>query len=250
MDLISIIVPVYNSEKYLPDTINCILKQTYDKFELILVDDCSKDNSVKLIKEFMKKDERIKLIELMKNRGSATARNIGIDNALGKYLAFIDSDDLWDNDKLEKQVKFMKEKDIAFSYTSYEFANEECVPNGKKVVAKDKLMYKEALKNNIISTITVMFDLDKIDKELIKMPNLKYVEDTATWWKILRSGYDAYGLSDVYSYYRRIPNSQSVNKFRTLKVLWNLYRKVEGLNIFSASYYFMIKNIHAVLRRV
>ena len=162
-----------------------------------------------------------------KNKGPAISRNNGVDKASGRFICFLDADDIWDNDKLEKQLKFMQEMNIAFSFHSYEFANEDCIPSGKKVIAKRKLTYKQALKNNIISTITVMFDTVKIDKELIKMPNLKYVEDTATWWKILRNNYVAYGIPNLFSYYRRTKKTQSSNKVRTQKALWILYRKEE-----------------------
>lgn len=144
----------------------------------------------------------------------------------------------------------MKEKDCAFSYHSYEFSNELCIPTGKKVIAKEILKYKESLKNNIISTITVMFDMNKITKENIYMPNYNYVEDTATWWRILRKGYNAYGIPDIFSYYRRIPNSNSSNKIRTQKSLWNLYRKDESLGVFSSLYFLGLKNINAIKRRL
>ena len=249
-DLVSIIVPVYNSEKFIEDTINTVKQQTYKKWELILVNDCSTDNSKKIIKKYVEEDERIKLINLEKNSGAAIARNTGIDNAKGRYIAFLDADDLWNKEKLEKQIKFMKDNDYEFTYTSYEFANEYGIPNGKKVIAKKVLNYKYILKNNIISTITVMFDIEKIDKELIKMPNIQYVEDTATWWKILRNGHTAYGISDLYSYYRRTPKSNSVNKFRTQKFLWRVYRKNENLSFVYSLYCLMFKNLNAIFRRL
>lgn len=249
-DLVSIIIPVYNAEKYILDTIKCIQNQSYENWELILIDDCSTDGSKKIINSAIKKDKRIKYYIQMQNGGPALARNRGIDIAKGKYVCFIDADDLWDNDKIEKQVKFMKKQKCAFSYHSYEFADENCVPNGKKVVAKERLSYKKALTNNIISTITVMFDVTKIDKELIKMPDLKYVEDTATWWQILRSGYAAYGIPNLFAYYRRMPNSNSSNKLRTQKPLWNLYRNVEKLSFLKSLYCLFWKNFHAVLRRL
>ena len=248
-DLVSIIIPVYNAERFLDETINTVLSQTYTDWELILVNDCSEDNSEKIYSKY-KGDKRIIWYNQKKNGGPALARNKGIDLAKGQYICFLDSDDLWDKDKLEKQIKFMKEKKCAFSYHSYEFANEECVPMGKKVIAKEKLTYKQALKNNIISTITVMFDVKIIDKNLIKMPDFKYVEDTATWWKILRNGYVAYGIPKVFSYYRRISNSNSSNKLRTQKPLWNLYRKAEKLGFLYSIYCLCWKNIHAVLRRI
>lgn len=248
--LVSIIVPVYNSEKFILDTINCIKKQTYNEWELIIVDDCSTDDSYKIIKKEMNKDKRIKYYCQKENGGPALARNKGIDVAKGEFICFIDSDDLWDNNKLEKQIAFMEDNDCAFSYHSYEFADENCVPTGKKVIAKDVLKYNEALKNNIISTITVMFNLTKIEKELIKMPNIKYVEDTATWWQILRNGYVAYGIPYIFSYYRRIPKSNSSNKLRTQKPLWYLYRKVEKLSFLKSLYCLFWKNIHAIMRRL
>ncbi|MDD2391377.1 MAG: glycosyltransferase family 2 protein [Bacilli bacterium] len=249
-ELISIIIPVYNAERFLNETIESIQNQTYKNFEVIFVDDCSTDNSVKIIKKNMKDDKRIKLFKNPVNSGPAISRNFGVQKAKGEYLCFLDADDLWDNDKLEKQLLFMQKNNCAFSYTSYEFADENGIPNGKKVIAKEKMTYNQALKKTIISTITVMFDLKKIEKELLLMPNLIYVEDTATWWQILRNGYVAYGIPNVFSYYRRISNSHSSNKIRTLKKLWHLYRSVEKLNIFYAGYCFSLKNINAIRRRI
>lgn len=250
-DLVSIIIPAYNVENFIEDSINSIFKQTYKNFEIIIVNDCSKDNSVKVINNLIKKYKNIKLINLKKNNGfPAVPRNEGVKVAKGKYLCFIDADDKWVDTKLADQVKFMKKKDCAFSYTSYQFADANCVPNGKIVHAQEVIEYKQALKKQIIWTSAVMFDLTKIDKELIMMPEIKYVEDTATWWKVLRNGYKAYGLDKVLSYYRRTEGSLSSNKIKPLKNLWRVYRKEEKLNIFKASYYFIAKNVNAVLRRV
>lgn len=249
-DLISIIIPVYNSEKFIEQTLNTVINQTYKNWELILIDDCSTDNSELIIKKYQKKYKNIRYYKQKRNQGPAIARNTGIDMANGRFICFIDADDLWDNNKLEIQKQFMENKKCGFSYHSYEFSNEECIPLGKKVIAREKLTYKEALKNNIISTITVMFDINIINKDLLKMPNLKYVEDTATWWKILRSGYVAYGIPTIFSYYRRINNSNSSNKLRTQKPLWNLYRNEEKLGFFYSAYCLFWKNLHAVLRRL
>ena len=248
-DLVSIIIPVYNAEKFIDETISTVLDQTYTNFELLLVNDCSTDNSEKLIKKYLK-DDRIKLINNKTNSKAAISRNNGIKAAKGRYICFLDADDKWDKTKLEKQIKFMKENDCAFSYHSYEFADVNCVPTGKKVIAKEKLTYKECLKNNIISTITVMFDMNKLFKDDIYMPDYKYVEDTATWWRILRNGHTAYGIPEVFSYYRRIPNTSSSNKLRTQKSLWFLYTKEERLGLIKSIYYLFIKNVNAVLRRI
>jgi len=247
--LVSIIVPVYNAEKFLDDTVKTVQDQTYDNWELIFVNDCSKDKSVEIIKKHMKKDKRIKLFLQEKNSGAALARNRGIDEATGKYLCYIDADDLWDKEKLEKQVKFMQEHDCEFSFTGYQFADEFGVPNGSIVHVPEKINYNQALKNTTIWTSTAMFDLTKLTKEEIYMPNVKS-EDTACWWKILKKISYAYGLDEILSFYRRTAGTLSSNKFEAIKRIWNLYRNVEHLNIFKSAYCFCGYAIRAVLRRV
>ena len=246
-DLVSIIIPVYNAEKFIKETIDSVLNQTYDNFELILVNDCSTDKSAEIIKEY--KDKRVKLLNNKVNSKAAVSRNNGIKKAKGKYICFLDADDKWDKEKLEKQVKFMKEKDCAFSFTSYEFADENCIPNGKKVIVPDTITYKEALKNTTIWTSTVMFDMTKLSKEDIYMPNVKS-EDTASWWSILKKIDCAYGLKDILSFYRRSEGTLSSNKFEAIKRIWNLYRNVEHLNIFSSLYCFFFYAFRAVVRRI
>lgn len=249
-DLISIIVPVYNAEKFLNDTIKTVLDQTYSNWELILVNDCSKDDSVKIIKSFVKNDKRIKLFNNEVNSKAAVSRNNGIKEARGKYLCFLDADDLWDKNKLKKQVKFMKKNNCEFSFTGYEFADEYGKPNGKKVFVPEKISYKQALKNTTIWTSTVMFDMDKLTKEDIYMPIVDRGQDTATWWKVLKKIDYAYGLNEILSFYRRSPDTLSSNKFIALKRTWNLYRNVEHLNIFKSFYNFTIYCFNAVKRRM
>lgn len=246
-DLISIIIPVYNAEKFLDGTINTVLNQTYKNFELILVNDGSKDKSVDVIKKY--NDKRIKLIDNKNNKGAALSRNDGIRKAKGRYICFLDADDLWNKEKLEKQINFMKEKECAFSFTGYEFANENGIPNGKKVYIPKKLNYKSALKNTTISTITVMIDTKKMDKDLIYMNNVKS-EDTATWWNILKNGYEAFGLNEILSFYRRSEGTLSSNKIEAIRRIWNLYRNVFKLGLFYSLYNFVFYAINAVKRRI
>ena len=248
-DLVSIIVPVYNASKFLDDTVNSVLNQTYTNWELILVNDCSTDNSVEIIKKYAKKDKRIKLVNNEINSKAAISRNNGIKEAKGKYLCYLDADDLWDKEKLEKQVNFMKKKDCAFSFTGYEFADENGVPNGKKVYIPEKLNYRQALKNTTIWTTTVMFDMEKLSKEDIYMPNVKS-EDTASWWSILKKIDYAFGLNEILSYYRRSEGTLSSDKKEAIKRIWNLYRNVEHLNVFYSFYCFCWYALRAVLRRV
>lgn len=249
-DLVSIIVPVYNAEKFIEETINSVLNQTYSNWELVLVNDCSTDNSSNIINNYLRKDSRIKLHNNIKNSRAAVSRNNGITESHGKYICFLDADDKWEKEKLEKQINFMKEKDCAFSFTSYEFADDKCIPNGKKVHVPEKINYKQALKNTTIWTSTVMFDMDKLTKEDIYMPNVTRGQDTATWWKVLKKIDYAYGLDEILSYYRRTNESLSANKFVALKRTWNLYRNVEHLSLPSSIYNFIIYCFNAIRRRL
>jgi teichuronic acid biosynthesis glycosyltransferase TuaG len=247
--LVSIVVPVYNAARFMDDTIHTVLNQTYQNWELLLVDDCSSDDSVQIIKKYLKKDKRIKLFKLSENSGAAIARNTGIDNAKGRYLAFLDADDLWVKNKLELQVAFMQEKNAAFSFTGYEFADENGRPNGKKVHVPKTITYKQALKNTTIWTSTVMLDMQVLNKPTIYMPDIGS-EDTATWWKILKQIDHAHGLNNNLSFYRRHGSTLSSNKLKAVKRTWNLYRKRESLGLLHSfinlSYYLLF----ALYRRV
>ena len=247
--LVSIVVPVYNAARFIDETIKTVLDQTYTNWELLLVDDKSTDESVELIKPYAAKDKRIKLLRNKQNSGAAISRNKGIDAAKGRYIAFLDADDLWLPTKLEKQVAFMQKQDCAFSFTGYEFADENGKPNGKKVRVPATITYKQALKNTTIFTATVMFDLEKLNKINIHMPNVKS-EDTATWWKVLKIVEHAYGIDIILSYYRRHDSSLSSNKLEAVFRTWTLYRECEQLSITSSVYYFLRYINNAILRRI
>ena len=249
-DLVSIIVPVFNAERFINDTIKTVLNQTYDNWELILVNDCSNDKSESIIKSYIKKDSRIKLINNNVNSKAAISRNNGIKAAKGRFICFVDADDLWDKEKLEKQVNFMNERKCAFSFTGYEFADEEGIPNGKKVYVPNKINYKQALKNTTIWTSTVMFDMEKLTKDDIYMPNVARGQDTATWWKVLKKIDYAYGINEILSIYRRSQGTLSANKMVALKRTWNLYRNVEKLNFISSCYNFFFYCVNAIKRRI
>ena len=246
-DLVSIIIPVYNAAKFINDTVNSILNQTYKNFEAIFIDDCSNDNSVELIEKY--KDNRIKIIRNKVNLGAAISRNNGIQQAEGRYICFLDADDFWKPNKIEAQIQFMKEKNCAFSFTNYEFADENGKPKGIIVNVPNRITYRQALKNTTISTNTVMFDTKIIKKDIIYMPNVKS-EDTACWWNILKQIDYAYGLNENLSYYRRSSGTLSSNKFEAIRRIWYLYRKVEKLNIIYATYCFIFYAVNAVRRRI
>ena len=253
-DLISIVVPVYNAAPYLKETIRTIEEQTYPNWEVIFVDDASTDNSLQILqqyKESIKENKkRIEILSLPKNQGPAAARNAGVQAAKGRYLVFQDADDIWDKNKLKKQLEFQKEKDCAFSFTGYEFADETAARNGKIVQVPEEIRYEEALKNTTISTITVMFDRTKLPEELLRMPEACQREDTATWWNILKHGYVAYGLNEPLSVYRRHAGSHSANKWNAVKGTWRMYREQEKLAVPKVVYYMTFNLINAVKRRV
>ena len=246
--LVSIITPVFNAEKFITDTVESVLGQTYDNWELILVNDHSDDNTKDKVNPYLK-DKRIRWVDLEDGRGAATARNKGIDLANGRFVTFLDADDLWQKNKLEKQVSFMLEKDCEFSFTSYEFTDESGKPNGTKALVPRRISYKQALKNTTIFTSTVMLDIEKLSKRDIKMPDVPS-EDTATWWKVLKKVPKAYGLQGVFSYYRRSKNTLSSDKREAVKRIWNLYRNVEKIGFVKSLYYFCFYAINAIRRRI
>lgn len=250
-ETVSVIIPVFNVEKYIEQTIDCVCAQTYKRWELLLVTDGCTDHSEQVIRNYQEKtgDDRIRLIRQPGNLGAAQARNRGLCEANGRYIAYLDSDDLWKPEKLEHQLLFMKKKDVAFSFTGYEFADENAQGTGKVVEVPAALTYREALRNTTIFTTTVMFDTYKINKEMLVMPQIKS-EDTALWWSILRNGYTAYGLNENLALYRRAGRTLSSNKLEAMRRIWNLYRKSEGLSLLPSICNFCFWAVRAVKRRV
>ena len=246
-ELISIIVPVHNAERFIRETITSVLDQTEKNFELILVDDCSTDRSCEIINEF--DDPRICLIRQPENKGAYAARNRGLEEAHGRYIAFLDADDLWSKYKLERTLFYLKEQGTGFVFTGYEFADESGKGTGAIVKVPRRRTFRTALNNTDIFTSTVMLDREIIPDELIRMPNIKS-EDTATWWTILKAGHTAAGLNENLVKYRRSGGSLSSDKVEALRRIWNLYRKVAGLNVVSASFHFCLWAITAVWRRL
>lgn len=250
-DLVSIIVPVYNANKYVEDTVKSVVDQSYDNWELLLVDDGSTDGSSETIQRLESEDatQRIKVLLPNEHGTAARARNYGLQHASGRYIAFLDADDLWEKDKLKKELAFMKEKKTGFVFTGYEFADANGAGLGKIVKVPDTLNYRQALKNTTIFTSTVLLDTQVIDKELIYMPEIES-EDTATWYQILRNGHTAYGLNENLVKYRRVANSLSSNKVEAIRRIWNLYRKAEKLSLIYSAYNFVFWAVRAVLRRI
>lgn len=251
MAQISIVVPVYNAAGYIEQTVSMVRKQTFSDWELILVEDCSTDNSRAVLQNAVEEyaDSRIRVIYKEKNEGAAKARNTGLEAATGQYLAFLDADDIWKENKLAQELAFLKEKNAGFVFSAYEFGDEQGVGTGKIVKVPNTLTYRQALSRTVIFTSTTLFDLKKINKALLQMPNVPS-EDSATWWQILRAGHLAYGYPVVTTIYRRPPKSLSSNKGKAIKRIWYLYRKIEKLPLATSVFCFVGWAVRATLRRL
>lgn len=249
-ELISIITPVYNCAKLLPKTIESVIDQTYQNWEMILVDDCSTDSSAQIINEYSEKDKRVKYIKLEKNSGVAEARNMALKISKGRFIAYLDADDLWYPEKLEKQVNFMLNNNYVFTNTDYEVIDECGCPKGKVVHMRKKTDYHGFLQHNLLQTLGIMVDVKTVSKELCYMNKEYEREDAATWLKILKAGYPCYGLNEVLGQYRRVEGSRSSNKKKAICGMWDLYRKIEKLSLPYSCYCFAKYAIYAVWKRV
>ena len=232
--LVSIITPNFNSEKYIASTIDSIIKQSYINWELIIVDDCSTDNSLEVINQFLVKDTRIKLIKLPNNSGAAVARNKGIEIAKGEYISFLDSDDTWLKNKLNSQIEFITKNDYEFIFSSY-YSIKEGEESKTLIKAKELVCYNDLLKNNYIGCLTAMYSVNKLGKVFFPLINKR--QDWALWLKITKKGYLAHGLIEPLAIYNDRSNSISSNKLNLLKYNWNVYRNIEKFNIIKAFYY-------------
>lgn len=242
---VSVITPTYNSAGSISTTITSVLNQTYQNLELIVIDDCSTDNTVKIVQEFQSIDPRIALVQLNQNSGAAIARNKGIAKARGRYIAFLDSDDLWFPQKLEKQLKYMDENGFAFTYTAYK---RHIVDQQRTVLigVPAKVNYNDTLKTCRIGCLTVLYDTEQLGK--LEMPLIKKRQDFGLWLRILRKTPFAHGLNEVLAQCNARPDSLSANKFEAAKYNWIVYRKIEKLNFFLSGYYFFCYSITGLLR--
>lgn len=219
---VSIIMPNYNCEKFLEETINSVINQTYTNWELLIVDDCSTDGSVEIIKSYFKKDDRIKLFINETNRGAAASRNWALREATGKWVAFLDSDDLWLPEKLEKQLAFMEENGYKFSYTSYEHVDEQSQNMNIVVTGPQVLSKRKMLRYCYPGCLTVMYDCSDIGIMQIPDEIANGENDYAIWLRVVKY-YKCYYLSEVLSLYR-VRNSSLSHKSSKFKLIKNHYK--------------------------
>lgn len=219
---ISIVTPVYNSEDYLTECIESVLKQTYGNYEHILVDDCSTDGSAKVVKEYQKLDSRVRLLSLEKNVGAGVARNRAIELATGRFIAFLDADDYWVNDKLQIQVDTMLETGASLSYTSYYVIDENSNSKYQRKVPLET-NYRDILRNCYIFCSTAMYDTQQLGK--VYMPVIRRRQDWVLWIRILQKVNTSIGVQSPLVYYREGNESLSKNKIKLVKANFNVYRK-------------------------
>ncbi len=231
---VSVITPVYNAARFIAGTVESAATQTYKDIEIVLVDDCSKDNSAEIITELQKKYPNIVYHKQEKNQGAAVARNTALHLAKGRYVAFLDSDDLWLPEKIERQLALMAAKNCPFCYGAIDFMNEEGQIIKSKRNIQETCDYKYLLHNTIIATSTVVIDRNLLGD--FQMPLRRGGQDYATWLMLLRNGVVAKGINEVLSHYRISSNSLSSNKWKSIKQVWEIQTQNEKINRVNAAF--------------
>ena len=232
-NLVSIIMPAYNCKDFIGVALDSVVNQTYQNWEVIVVDDCSTDDTVEVIKEYIKKDNRIKYYKLEKNSGAAIARNMAIDFATGKYIAFLDSDDVWFSEKLTKQISFMKENNYGFTCTSYTKIDEQGKYLNRTIVAKPKSNYGEILKT-CPGNSTVIYNAEKLGK--FKIPDIKKRNDYVMWLQVIKNEKYLYGIKEPLGSHRIRKEGISNNKKSLVEYHWKVYREIERLPLLKSVY--------------
>lgn len=244
MPLVSIITPSYNSEKYISETINSVINQTYQNWEMIIIDDSSIDNSLNIIEIFSKTNLKIKLLYNLERQGVAQSRNKGIEAANGEYIAFLDSDDIWLSEKLEKQVQLMQSKNILMSYCGYKIMDDAGNDVGNFQI-KDKLTYKDMLKTSSMGTLTTIYNAQILGK--FHFMDIGH-EDYVFKLQILKKISFAEGINEPLAKYRISDKSLSSNKFKVARWQWKIYRDIEQLSWIQSMYYFVQYAYHGIFK--
>ena len=232
--LISIIMAAYNAEKTIEQAINSVLSQTYTNFELLVVNDCSKDRTVELVKDIVAKDSRVRLISNVKNSGVSYTRKHGLEEAKGDWIAILDSDDAWEPEKLEKQIELQRRTNADLLFTGSAFMDSEGHPIDWYLHAPKEVTYRQLLKQNVLSNFYALVRKELYAKHYAIGDGMH--EDFAIWLSILKKGTKAYGVDEPLLIYRIAKSSKSGNKVKAARMNWNTYRHV-GLNLMEAIYY-------------
>jgi glycosyltransferase involved in cell wall biosynthesis len=244
--LVSIIIPNYNGAKYLPYCIQSVLNQTYSNWELIIVDDCSTDNSVSIVDQYIKKDSRIQLLKNGTNSGVMKTRNKAVEIAKGDIFAFLDSDDIWHENKLQEQIAIYKmNPNIVLVFSNYEYINIYGDALNKIIKAPIRVTYQMLLKTNYIGCSTATYNAKVLGKRYFYGD----VEDYVLWLSILKEKYNAINVNKCLVQYRiSQKGSVSYNKFKRAIMQWDTYRDIEKLSV-SKSIYYTIFYIYYALKK-
>lgn len=244
--LISIIMPMHNSAAFVGEAIESVLAQSYREWELIIVDDESTDASVSIVEAYAQKDSRIRLFRNPKPIKMPSApRNMGLSMAKGRYIAFLDSDDMWLPEKLTQQIPLMQNPQVAIVYSNYEKMTESGKKTGRVIKAPRQADYKKLLRGNVIGNLTGIYDKEKVG--IIPFLNIHH-EDYAMWLSILKRGFIAQNTGTVAARYRLSSSSVSTNKYRVLSWQWNIYRNIEHISIMKSTIYFVSYAFKAFLK--
>lgn len=243
-ELVSILTPTFNAEKYIRATIESVQNQSYQHWEMILIDDASRDHTVSIIEEFAQNDSRIKLFKLSENSGNGFARNAALEQATGKYISYLDADDLWFPEKLEKQIQFLKTNNLHFTFSFYDSIDEEGNNLNRRVESPNPLTYKQLFFCNYVGNLTTIYDVDYFGKIILE--NTQKRQDWRIWLTILKQIKIAKPVPEPLAFYRIRKDSVSSSKFKLIKHNFGVYRQFHGYN-FVFSVLLMIRFLYTQL---
>ena len=235
--LVSVVMPAYDAAGFISESISSVINQTYENWELLVIDDASGDDTPALVERLMEEDERIRLHSLPANQGAGFARNIGIKASEGEFIAFLDADDLWKPQKLQKQLSFMEKEAAAVCYSSYELIDEKGQSLNRMIKAKKFLSFQKLLRANYVGNLTGIYNAKKLGK--IYCPLIRKRQDWGLWLLALQKAGGAKGISEPLAAYRVRKNSISGNKWEMLQYNYKVYRKVLGFSAFKSSFWIL-----------
>lgn len=245
--LVSIVMPAYNCEEYIAQAIESVIKQTYQKWELIIIDDCSTDRTAEIVEKYSQQDTRVLFKKNRKNHGAAFSRNKAIKYSRGEFIAFLDSDDLWDQEKLERQLLFMRKENSVFSCTYYRKIDNEGKETGECIKNKRRILYKDLLKN-CPGNSTVIYNAKKLNKTFI--PDIKKRNDYVMWLKVIKKAGSMETLDDILGSHRVRKGSLSKNKLDLIQYHWYVYRKIEKLSLIYSIYLIFYWSLKGIKRNI
>lgn len=236
-ELVSIIMPMHNSAKYVGEAIASVIAQTYPHWELLVIDDVSTDNSCDIVRQYQAQDSRVHLLFNDNHTGRPSSpRNVGVKHAKGRYIAFLDSDDIWFPEKLQQQIPLFVSEKVAIVYSNYEKMDEDGHRANRIVKAPAFATYRSLLSGNVIGNLTGIYDKEKVGK--VEFLDIHH-EDYVLWLSILKKGFIAQNTHTTTAAYRILKSSISSNKLQVLPWQWSIYRDIERLSLLSSVYHFI-----------